>query len=49
MRVYLPSSGALTIYDYDDPAVTKSLTDAVFKHVCQDLQPQGSRCEWRRK
>lgn len=49
MRVYLPYSGALTVYDYDDPAVTRSLTDAVYRHVCQDLQPQGARCSWVRK
>jgi uncharacterized protein YkwD len=49
MLVYLPYSGALTVYDYDDPAVTKTLTDAVYRHVCQDLQAQGARCSWVRK
>ena len=49
MLVYLPRSGALTIYDYDDPTVTKTLTDAVYRHVCQDLASQGARCQWVRK
>lgn len=49
MLVYLPRATGPQVYDYDDPAVTKTLTDAVYRHVCQDLQPQGARCEWRRK
>lgn len=44
MYVWLPRSASAMIYDYDDRAVTKALVDAVYAHVCQDLQPQGSRC-----
>ena len=49
MLVYLPRSSSAVVYDYDDRAVTKPLADAVYRHVCQDLAPQGARCEWRRK
>ena len=49
MLVYLPRETTAMRYDYDDPAVTKALTDALYKHVCQDLAPQGARCSWVRK
>jgi hypothetical protein len=49
MYVYAPYVSSPAVYDYDDPTVTRAMTDAVYRHICQDLQPFGARCEWRHK
>jgi uncharacterized protein YkwD len=49
MLVYLPRMTTPAVYDYDDPTITKTLTDALYQNVCVDLKAFGARCEWPHK